>query len=110
MKSFKFFGGESPKNDIIVLPENLASWTWARSLYDVQTRFPNLWETTWRYETIHCNGIVEFLNLFPERAVVPVFSITGNGIRHDFDNQHVGWGFDIQRDPLVIECFVSSTW
>jgi hypothetical protein len=37
--------------------------------------------------------------------IVPVYSITGNNIRHDSFNQGHGWGFNIQTEHLNIEYF-----
>jgi hypothetical protein len=73
-----------------------ASWMFGR-IEDIQR---------YDYETYieYHDGIRSFLNLFPNRYIVTILSITGpNNIEHNADNQNNGWGFDITSDRLRIE-------
>ena len=101
MKPFKFLDSNEIEYDYIRIPERTASWMW-------HTEFmlrDNLVGYAWQLKTVECNGIIEFLNLFPELYIIPVYSITGNNIRHDAQTEQVGWGFDIQSEHLTIEFF-----
>lgn len=101
MKSFKFFDDNEDDYDYTPIPERTASWMW-------HTEFmlrDNLVGYTWQLRTIECDGILDFLSRFPDLFIVPVYTITGNNIRHDAYNEGNGWGFNIQTEHLIIEYF-----
>lgn len=100
MKSFKFFEGVNPLSidDEFILNDDdfLPSWSWVEeTFYSIDDRFI--------LTTEQHRGIWGFLSQFEQNTVVPVFSIMGpNGILHTATSQHHGWGFDIQRDLLIV--------
>jgi hypothetical protein len=73
-----------------------ASWVWTNEL-DIN-RDNYVEESTVSY------GIRNFLSMFPQGAIVPIVSISGQGIIHDINNnnQSIGWGFDILEERLFI--------
>jgi len=99
MKSFKFLDNNG--DDYTLIPDETASWMWHN---DFMLR-DNIEGYTWQLKTIRCDGIINFLNQFPNLYIVPVYSIAGNNIRHDSFNQGHGWGFNIQTEHLNIEYF-----
>lgn len=72
-----------------------ASWMWARDMIITQPYI---------LTTVECNGIGEFLSLFPERFIVAVNSIESGGIEvtRDIDHNNI-WPWDIQNSQLRIE-------
>ena len=99
MKSFKFFEGVNPLSidDEFNLDEDfLPSWSWVEeTFYSIDDRYV--------LTTEEHRGIWSFLSQFEQNTIVPVYSILGpNGILHTASSEHHGWGFDIQRDILII--------
>ena len=99
MKPFKFLGGVDDLYPVVPINDN--GWMW-----DGEYNFSQVQGHRWELKTMSVNGIHEFLYSFPDNTVIPVHSITGNGIRHDFNTHRNGWGFDITLDPLVFEYYV----
>ncbi len=102
MKSFKFFG-DNDEEEIEPLRDASPSWMWVEEIG--LSSFPN---QEWILMTERCYGIRSFLNLFPDLYIIPVESITGNGITHTFGNRNDGngWGFDILSEELTIQYYV----
>ena len=97
---FKFFKDNEEQDVWIPIPEDVATWVW----WDEVTP-SNFDDFKWVLDTIECEGIIDFLSNFPENYIVPVHSITGNNIRHEYRNTGQGWGFNIQREHLTIEYY-----
>jgi hypothetical protein len=99
MRDFKFLS-DNEEDELEPLPDEMASWMWDSEF--VLTDIPNY---RWVLQREICHGIQNFLNLFPERYIVPVHSIESNGITHNSSNRDTGWGFDIRNDLLLIKYF-----
>ena len=101
MSEFKLLRGFNNQS-IEPLHDSSPSWMWAEEFHLRQV--PN---HEWVLMRDNCFGIRSFLNLFPDNFIVPVDSITGNGIRHSFGNRNGGngWGFDITTELLTIEYY-----
>ncbi len=99
MRPFKFFD-DNEEDDYEPLPDNTASWMWAEEFH--LGPVPN---HEWVLRTVVANGIVEFLSRFPDYYIIPVNSITGNGILHNYHSENIGWGFDIRSERLMIQYY-----
>lgn len=97
MSTFKFFTDNQQKQPTPLEEDFRASWMWTNEL-DINRRDNYIEESTVSY------GIRNFLSMFPHGAIVPIVSISGQGITHDIDNnnQSNGWGFDILEERLFI--------
>ena len=99
MRPFKFLNDN--QEDVFVPTNNYnSSWMWANEhpLTDPEGYH---WELTEH----RAHGIESFLHFFPNGFIIPVHSITCNGIRHDCNSPRFGWGFDITSDLLFIEYY-----
>jgi len=96
MSTFKFFNDNEPSLSMSPEEDFTASWVWTNEL-DIN-RDNYVEESTVSY------GIINFLSMFPQGAIVPIVSISGQGIIHDINNnnQSNGWGFDILEERLFI--------
>lgn len=96
MSTFKFFTDNQQKQPTPLEEDFRASWMWTNEL-DIN-RDNYVEESTVSY------GIQNFLSMFPQGAIVPIVSISGQGIVHDINNnnQSNGWGFDILEERLFI--------
>ena len=96
MSTFKFFNDNEPSLSMSPEEDFTASWVWTNEL-DIN-RDNYVEESTVSY------GIRNFLSMFPQGAIVPIVSISGQGIIHDINNnnQSIGWGFDILEERLFI--------
>jgi hypothetical protein len=101
MKSFKFLSNDDDEMEEY-LNDSSPSWMWGEEFHMSPVR-----DYDWRMNVTVSNGIRDFLSRFPDYFIVPVHSITGNGIRHSFGNRNdgMGWGFDITSELLTIEYF-----
>ncbi len=97
---FKFFRGI--ENDLIELDPSTATWMW-----DEEFQILSVVDHSWVISVTSSNGIGDFLNRFPNHFIVPIHSITGNGIRHSYNdrNNGNGWGFNISTELLTIEYY-----
>lgn len=96
MIDFKFFS--KPKDDESFWDdEDMASWVWATSDYLGRHHYEFMTETH--------NGIHSFLRQFPYLSIVQIITIHGpNGrVHNDVTDYPDGWGFDITRDPIIIQ-------
>ncbi len=102
MRDFKLLRGIDEES-LEPLHENSPSWMWVEEY--VLTPVPH---HRWILMTDNCFGIRSFLNQFPDNFIIPVDSITGNGIRHSFGNRNNGngWGFDITSELITVEYYV----
>jgi hypothetical protein len=97
---FKFFSDndeeEIPEGYINLEGEDIASWMW---YHLQQSDYQN-----YEFITVHTNGIIEFLSSFHPQMIIPVYSIIGpnNTVHMGREDDPVGWGFNIQSDPLSI--------
>ena len=66
----------------------LASWMWANQ--GITHDDPH-----WVPEQMITTGIRTFLLNFPEQMIVPIISITGDGVTMTIENEHDPWPFDI---------------
>lgn len=100
MTDFKFFRGID--YDLVELHPSIASWVW-----DIEFPMIEVPDHFWVMKTTSSNGIGDFLNRFPNHFIVPIHSITGNGIRHSYNdrNNGNGWGFNISTQVLTIEYY-----
>ena len=99
IRDFKFLSNnnedEIPEGYINLENIAMASWMW-ESLMVPST-------ATYQIVSVDTNGIIEFLRMFPSEMIVPVSSIVGpNGVVHNGENEGIGWGFNIQTDPIHI--------
>ena len=99
VKSFKFF---DENDDEYVLRESSPTWMWDTDFFVIGTRTHR-----WVIDRIQCSGILDFLSLFPDYYIVPVHSITGNGITHtgNSEQRNDGWGFNIREEYLTIDYY-----
>ena len=65
---------------------NFASWMWAGPSYD---------HNTWEERELEVPSIRSFLSSFPEQMIVPILSITGDGITMTIENDRDPWQFNI---------------
>lgn len=102
MKNFKFFDDNiDDEEDLFVpIPDDCATWMWEIEM--MQFNSPPI-GYRWVLSETYVHGILEFLEGFPAGYIVPIHSITGNGIRHY--NHGTGWGFDIRNEYLWIEYY-----
>ena len=99
IRDFKFLSDnnedEIPEGYINLENIEMASWMW-ESLMVPST-------ATYQIVSADTNGIIEFLRMFPSEMIVPVSSIVGpNGVVHNGENEGIGWGFNIQTDPIHV--------
>lgn len=94
MRRFKFLNNQT---ELTPVPDTFATWMWdAEGVVN-----PNL---NYTMHTERFNGILEFLDLFPEYYIVIVHSIVGveTGISHTAETDGQGWGFDIREDLIEV--------
>lgn len=103
MNQFKLLRGNEEDDDSEPIHDDGPSWMW-----DLEFGLRPVENHTWILTSDNFYGIISFLNYFPNNFIVPVHSITGNGIRHSFDNRNNGngWGFDVTSDLLTIEFYI----
>ena len=78
------------------LPEDMAGWVYV-SEYELDFMQHYVIKEGGFY------GIANFLSMFEQNHRVKIISIEGpNGIKHSHNTQYGGWGFNIQRDQLII--------
>ena len=98
IKDFKFLtdnDDDIPEGYINLENVEIATWMW-ESLMVPST-------ATYQIVSVDTNGIIEFLRMFPSEILVPVSSIVGpNGVVHNGENEGIGWGFNIQTDPIHV--------
>ena len=99
IRDFKFLTDndedEIPEGYINLENVEIATWMW-ESLMIPSTE-------TYQIVSVDTNGIIEFLIILPSEMLVPVSSIVGpNGVVHNGENEGIGWGFNIQTDPIHI--------
>lgn len=100
INSFKFLTDNNGEDEVPVgyinlENEDIATWMW-ESLMVPST-------ATYQIVSVDTNGIIEFLRMFPSEMIVPVSSIVGpNGLVHCGGDESVGWGFNIQTDPIYV--------
>jgi hypothetical protein len=98
IKNFKFLtdnDDDIPQGYINLENVEIATWMW-ESLMVPST-------ATYQIVSVDTNGIIEFLRMFPSEILVPVSSIVGpNGVVHNGENEGIGWGFNIQTDPIHV--------
>jgi hypothetical protein len=98
MQSFKFL---IDNQELVELDSRMASWLWMQ-----HSGFTS--PENWIIQTVESNGIVNFLLGFREFTIVPINRITSHltGRIHGPGHlMNVGWGFNIQRDPIEIQYF-----
>ena len=101
MRNFKFLSDNDEDDELVPLEDNSPSWMWV-------THWPESTEFAHDIIITHHEGIRDFLNMFPEHAIIPVFKITGyvgqeERIHTGIEQYDDGWGFDITSDLLTIE-------
>ena len=98
IRDFKFLTDNNdgmPEGYINLENVEIATWMW-ESLMVPST-------ATYQIVSVDTDGIIEFLRMFPSEMIVPVSSIVGpNGVVHNGENEGIGWGFNIQTDPIHI--------
>ena len=99
IRDFKFLSDnnedEIPEGYINLENVEIATWMW-ESLMVPST-------ATYQIVSVDTDGIIEFLRIFPSEMIVPVSSNVGpNGVVHNGENEGIGWGFNIQTDPIHI--------
>ena len=98
IRNFKFLNDnddDMPEGYINLENVEIATWMW-ESLMVPST-------ATYQIFSVDTDGIIEFLRMFPSEMIVPVSSIVGpNGVVHNGENEGIGWGFNIQTDPIHI--------
>jgi hypothetical protein len=99
MRTFKLLSGYIEPTP---LDDDGASWMWSETIFGVSL------DERWELVVETSQGIGNFLRLFPDRYIIPIKSITGNGICHTFGNRNNGngWGFDITSEFITIEYYV----
>ena len=94
MRNFKFLSEPDFSLD------EMASWMWD------DPSFVIINPDTQPYELVSevFDGIHEFLRMFPPNYIVLVHEIRGlfSNITHNASNVGIGWGFNIQTDPIEI--------
>lgn len=97
MREFKFFAD----NDNDSLDDDFvgASWVWVTDEY-----IDNIYGSDWyTLDVEQSYGIHSFLAQFIPFTVVKIKSIIGpDGFIHNFENEGIGWGFDITSDLITI--------
>lgn len=102
VRDFKFLTDNDDDGlEIEPLGENTPSWMWV-SHWPESTNLPHEVMIT------HHEGIGDFLDMFPELAIIPVLKITGHigqreRVHTGLEINQDGWGFDITSDLLTIE-------
>jgi len=98
IKDFKFLqdnDDDIPEGYINLENVEIASWMWESLMV------PS--DITYDLVTVQVNGIIEFLRMFPPQMIIPVSSIISqNGVIHNVENEGIGWGFNIQTDPITV--------
>jgi hypothetical protein len=98
ISKFKFLtdnDDDMPEGYINLENVEIASWMWESSMDPSDEMYDIV--------SVEANGIIEFLRMFPSQMVIPVSSIISpNGVVHNGENEGIGWGFNIQTDPITV--------
>ena len=102
VRDFKFLSDNDDDGlEIVPLGENTPSWMWVND-------WPESTGYTHEVMVTHHEGIGNFLDMFPDLAIIPVLKITGyvgqeERVHTGVENYNDGWGFDITSDLLTIQ-------
>jgi hypothetical protein len=93
---FRFLRDNDKNEDEFVhdIEPNFASWMWANQ--DTTHLDPH-----WEEHSMEVFNIRTFLSIFPEQLIVPIISITGDGITMRMENEHDPWPFSILGGTIL---------